>query len=224
MAVNNTSIWTYGKRSLALNLGLDVPHLGFFIIANDQKPILGADFLQQFELMVDMSRRQLVDGHIYLHIQGTSSSVSSLCASLSPRDISDPYHALLSEFTILTQVSSPDVPIKSNVVHHIETTGALFMLGQNVLHQTTPMPPRMNPSTFSSWVSSNLLWVFGPHLNIWYSKDSWRLAALRRLSSFQPFHNSRSLSCTFFFLLIGYHGFLQVGSCLCLYPESGCPM
>ncbi len=82
MAVNNTSIRTYGKRSLTLNLGLRRSFQWVFIIADVQKPILGADFLRNFGLMVDMSRRQLVDSETHLHVKGMSSSVSSLCASL----------------------------------------------------------------------------------------------------------------------------------------------
>ena len=45
MAVNNTPIRTYGKRSLTLNLGLRRSLPWIFIIADVQKPILGADFL-----------------------------------------------------------------------------------------------------------------------------------------------------------------------------------
>ena len=40
-AVNDTSIPTYGKRSLTLNLGL---HRWIFIVTDVQKPIIGADF------------------------------------------------------------------------------------------------------------------------------------------------------------------------------------
>ncbi len=123
MAVNNTSIRTYGTRSLTLNLGLRRSFQWVFIIADVQKPILGADFLRNFGLMVNMSRRQLVDSETHLHVKGMSSSVSSLCASLGLKDVSDPYRALLSDFPTLIQVCSPDVPIKHDVVHHIETTG-----------------------------------------------------------------------------------------------------
>ena len=45
MAVNDTPIRTYGKRSLTLNLGLRRSFPWIFIIAKVQKPILGADYL-----------------------------------------------------------------------------------------------------------------------------------------------------------------------------------
>ena len=43
-AVNNTSICTYGQRSLSLDLGLRRLLPWIFIIADVKKPILGADF------------------------------------------------------------------------------------------------------------------------------------------------------------------------------------
>ena len=50
-AVNDTPIATYGKRSLTLRLGLHRPFSWIFLIANVQKPILGADFLRHFGLL-----------------------------------------------------------------------------------------------------------------------------------------------------------------------------
>ena len=123
MAVNDTSIRTYGKRSLTLNLGLRRSLPWIFIIADVQKPILGADFLRHFGLLVDMQKRQLVDTHTHLHIQGILSSVSSPSPSICPKDTTNPYLTLLAEFPALTQVCSPDTPGKHDVTHHIETTG-----------------------------------------------------------------------------------------------------
>ncbi len=74
-----------------------------------------------------MSRRQLVDGETHLLVKGISSSVSSLCAPHyvpGLKDVSDPYRALLSDFPTLILVCSLDVPIKHDIVHHIESTGA----------------------------------------------------------------------------------------------------
>ena len=45
-AVNNTPVCTYGKWFLNLNLGLRFPLLWIFVIAEVQKPIIGADFLR----------------------------------------------------------------------------------------------------------------------------------------------------------------------------------
>ena len=60
-AVNNTSITTYGSQSLTLNLGLCKTFHWIFIIADVQHPILGADFLCNYSLLVDMSYNRLLD-------------------------------------------------------------------------------------------------------------------------------------------------------------------
>ena len=87
-----------------------------------QRPILGADFLQRFGLLINTKRRQLSDATMQLHVQGILTSDPSSSPTLRPRDSGDPYNKLLSEFPLLTQVCSPDNPIL-HVTHHIEMTG-----------------------------------------------------------------------------------------------------
>ena len=120
MAVNNTPIRTYGKRSLTLNLGLRRSLPWIFIVADVQKPILGADFLRNFGLLVDMQKRRLIDTNTQLHIQGILSADPSPSPSICPKDASNPYLTLLLEFPSLTQVCSPDTTIKHDITHHIE--------------------------------------------------------------------------------------------------------
>ena len=50
-AVNATPISTFGKQSLTLNLGLRRSFSWLFIIADVQKPIIGADFLKHNGLL-----------------------------------------------------------------------------------------------------------------------------------------------------------------------------
>ena len=90
MAVNNTPIPTYGKRSLALNLSLRRSLPWIFIIADVQKPILGADFLQHFGLLVDVKQRQLTDATTHLHVQGILSTHSSPSPSIRPKHSDNP--------------------------------------------------------------------------------------------------------------------------------------
>ncbi|KAL5515485.1 hypothetical protein EMCRGX_G000658 [Ephydatia muelleri] len=122
-AVNSSPIRTYGKRSLTLNLGLRRTLPWIFIIADVRKPILGADFLRHFALLVDMQNRKLIDTHTQLYIQGILSHDLSPSPSIRPKDTSDPYSALLAEFPALLQVCSSDIPVRHDVTHRIETTG-----------------------------------------------------------------------------------------------------
>ena len=78
---------------------------------------------RHFGLLVDMQHSQLIDAHTHLHIQGILSTDPSPSPSICPKDVNNPYLSLLSEFPALTQVCSPDTPVKHDITHHIETTG-----------------------------------------------------------------------------------------------------
>ena len=125
ITVNNTAIHTYEKHSLTLNLGLRCSLPWIFVIADIKKPILGADFLRHFGLLVDMRHLKLTDAHTHLSIQGILSSDPSPSPSVCAKDVDNPHLKLLSEFPALTQVCTPDTPppTKHEIEHHIETTG-----------------------------------------------------------------------------------------------------
>ena len=123
MAVNDTPITTYGKHSLTLNLGLRRNFQWIFLVADVQKPIIGADFLRHFALLVDMRQHQLTDTSTHLCIQGIVTQDPSPSPVFTPKNTGDPYLTLLSQFPTLTQVCSPDSPIKHDITHHIITSG-----------------------------------------------------------------------------------------------------
>ena len=79
--------------------------------------------MRHFGLLVDIKQYQLIDATTRLHIQGILSTDPSPTPSICPKDTSHPYYTLLSEFPALTQVSTPDTPVKHDIVHHIATTG-----------------------------------------------------------------------------------------------------
>ena len=54
-----------------------------FVIAEAQKPIIGADFLQHFGLQVDMRKQELTDGPAHIRVQGILSMGSSPISSRS---------------------------------------------------------------------------------------------------------------------------------------------
>ena len=120
-AVNNSSIKTFGKRSLTLELGLRRTFRWVFIIADIPRPILGADFLRHFGLLVDIRHRRLSDSLTKLRVQGIS--YSSPSPAILPRHPPTIYHNLLSEFPSLIQPCTSQTPPKYSVTHHIETTG-----------------------------------------------------------------------------------------------------
>ena len=97
-AVNQSSIVTYGTRSLTLDLGLRRTFRWVFIVADAQHAILGADFLHHFGLSVDVRQSLLLDTVTQLQVHGISTQTISASPSLPSLDSQDPYAAVLAEF------------------------------------------------------------------------------------------------------------------------------
>ena len=123
-AVNNTTIATYGTRSLTLDLGLRRTFRWVFVIADVGTPILGADFLKHNGLLVNMRCQRLTDPVTQLKVQGITSLDASSPSPLllSKKPVSD-YETILSEFPSITRPYSGNLQIKHSVTHHIETAG-----------------------------------------------------------------------------------------------------
>ncbi|GFY35877.1 retrovirus-related Pol polyprotein from transposon 17.6 [Trichonephila clavipes] len=60
-AANNTKIPAYGMVRKELNLGLRRPFIWTFIIADVSTPIIGADFLKHFNLLIDLKKKDLIN-------------------------------------------------------------------------------------------------------------------------------------------------------------------
>ena len=123
-AANGTLIKTYGQKSLTLNLGLRRTFTWVFVIADVKQHILGADFLGNYELLVDVSRRRLIDQLTSLSIPACKSKLSPEypmnLSVVMPHD--KKYSDLLAEFPDLFKPNF-HAKAKHNVSHKIETTG-----------------------------------------------------------------------------------------------------
>lgn len=122
-AANKTSISTYGERSLTLDLGLRRTYRWIFIIADVSAPILGADFLANFSLLVDVKHRKLIDSETSLWVRGIGSSVVALSLTFVIPDQSTKFGSLLRQYPNLTKPSYHASEVKHNVTHHITTRG-----------------------------------------------------------------------------------------------------
>lgn len=123
-AANNTTIPTYGEKTITLDLNLRRPFKWTFIVAEVDKPIIGADFLKHHQLIVDLPHRRLIDAKTSL------TSISAVQVSNTPTvktiDDNQKYHAILAEFPAITRLSpTPNAIeyVQPNVEHYIETTG-----------------------------------------------------------------------------------------------------
>ena len=122
-AANQSSIATYGTRSLTLDLGLRRTFRWIFIVADVKHAILGADFLHHYGLSVDIRKSRLLDTLTQLQVHGLSTQTASACLSLPSLDSQDPYSAVLAEFPGILRPRTKERPCQHTVTHHIRTTG-----------------------------------------------------------------------------------------------------
>lgn len=132
-AANNTCIKTYGQKVLSVSLGLRRQFEFPFIIADVTKPIIGADFLAYFNLLVDLKNSKLIDSITNLKTKGSLEHVSSNEINITTvsKDRSfychSTYEKLIKEFhdlTIPTNFNALENENLTGVYHHIETKGA----------------------------------------------------------------------------------------------------
>uniref|UniRef100_A0A1X7UWY9 RNA-directed DNA polymerase n=1 Tax=Amphimedon queenslandica TaxID=400682 RepID=A0A1X7UWY9_AMPQE len=121
-AANGAAIATYGTQSLTLNLGLCRTFRLVFLVAVVTTPIIGADFLRHFDLLVDMRRHKLIDKVTCMEVKGKPTQ-TSLCLTLLPLTDHNDFQSLLKGFPAVLQ---PNLHhhIKHQVTHHISTTGS----------------------------------------------------------------------------------------------------
>ena len=118
-AANEMSIRTFGEKSVQLDLGLAKTFTWTFTIAEVSKPIIGADFLRYFGLLVDVGRKRLMDAETFLTVPASyrRSTVSKLCVL-----VQDSHYAnILNEFREVTIPCIRKCRLKGKVEHHIDT-------------------------------------------------------------------------------------------------------
>ncbi|GFW76074.1 retrovirus-related Pol polyprotein from transposon opus [Trichonephila clavipes] len=119
-AANNTKIPAYGMVRKELNLGLRRPFIWTFIIADVSSPIIGADFLKHFNLLIDLKKKK-------------KPSILTVDANISFKNI-------LSEYPDLSNPSLISKSASHGTVHHIITTGP----------PVTARPRRLHPKLYDA--------------------------------------------------------------------------
>ncbi|CAE1232971.1 unnamed protein product [Acanthosepion pharaonis] len=120
-AANGTNIKTFGEQSLPLDIGLRRTYQWIFTVADVKFLILGADFLAHYQLIVDLSQRQLSDSTTKLSNRGIVSQLTSTELRIAvPRD--NPIQDMLDKFPSLIQPFTYTKPVKHSTVHSIRTT------------------------------------------------------------------------------------------------------
>ena len=120
VAANGSSIRTFGKRILPISFakGHRVDHV--FWIAEVSRPILGADFFTEHNLLIDLPHRQLVSRASGISFSTTPTNPPSISSLRLPT--SGPYESLLESFPDLL-VQNFKGEVRHKVKHFITTEG-----------------------------------------------------------------------------------------------------
>ncbi|GFS59094.1 retrovirus-related Pol polyprotein from transposon opus [Trichonephila clavipes] len=137
-AANNTKIPAYGMVRKELNLGLRRPFIWTFIIADVSSPIIGADFLKHFNLLIDLKKKK---------VGGCGNSLFTSCVfsnivqpSILTVDANISFKNILSEYPDLSNPSLISKSASHGTVHHIITTGP----------PVTARPRRLHPKLYDA--------------------------------------------------------------------------
>jgi transposase InsO family protein len=124
VAANGTTIKSYGTRTVQLQIGSQLYEWPF-VLAEISKPIIGADFLRSFALLVDLRGSRLIDGNTFASIPTAASMEWAphirhvLAAAVSD----NVFARLLAERPALTTPTFSHASPKHGVEHYIPTTG-----------------------------------------------------------------------------------------------------
>ena len=97
---------------------------GVFIIADVKNPIIGADFLRHYSLLVDVEHNRLVDNITQLRVQGVSVQESSPSPTLLPHHPTTEFEAILLDHPAIIRPCTTEQPVKHSVTHYIHTVGS----------------------------------------------------------------------------------------------------
>jgi histidinol phosphatase-like PHP family hydrolase len=129
-----SDIKTYGTKTISLALNLRRNFSWPFIIANVDKPIIGADFLKHFGLMVDLKNSRLYDPLTKLKSEGNSVTNEQTSVTLIVKD--SKYNEIFDKYKEVLKPYPADIKPKHSTVHRIITKG----------HNVFARPRRLNPS------------------------------------------------------------------------------
>nr|VZI26828.1 unnamed protein product [Spirometra erinaceieuropaei] len=167
-AVNTSPITTFGTCSLSLDIGVRRLFPWVFVVADIPCAILGADFLDAFDLLVDCRQSRLHDKTIIPTVRGISSFDASRHLAVLDPEPENQFRQLLAKYPGLTLPNFKVSISPHDVVHHIRTTGPPVFSLPAISRLHVLLPPRPNSGTCFKWASSISVKAHGPHPSTWF--------------------------------------------------------
>lgn len=179
-AANGSRIKTFGVKRLSVNLGLPRVFNWNFVIADVTRPILGADFMGKFGILVDVKNKKL----FYRNGIGKSFWVQTEVAQVDA-DSTNRFSVLFDKFPELIN-DSVRKPCKHSTKHFIETTGPPVY---SVARRLSPQKLKAAKAEFQSLVKNGICRVskssYASPLHMVLKKNNeWRICGdYRRLNA-----------------------------------------
>lgn len=121
-AANGTRIATYGPRELNLDLGLAREFTWTFETADVARPIIGADFLHHFGLLVDVRHKRLID-LVTKKFAKAISVVDTTVDAVKVVPVPQKWTDILKNFPSVTRESPVPDKFLHKIEHELHTTG-----------------------------------------------------------------------------------------------------
>lgn len=121
-AANGTRISTYGPRQLHLNLGFAREFVWTFETADVARPIIGADFLHHFGLLVDVRHKRLIDRATNKSVK-VISVINVAVDAVKVVPLPQKWTEILKSFPNVTRESPVPDKFLHQVEHELHTTG-----------------------------------------------------------------------------------------------------
>lgn len=119
-AANGTTIATYGSKVIPLHFG-DRVFKARLLSANVKRPLLGADFLRQHNLLVDVRGHRLIEAETFSHISCSVSYVSTDPDLALIEPSSNRFRKILNDYPELLKPTFSTADVKHGVHHFIPT-------------------------------------------------------------------------------------------------------
>lgn len=120
-AANGSNIATYGYVNFDLNFGLRRSFIWNFVVADVTKPIIGVDFLNFYNLVVDCRNKCLIDNLTSVTANATIAKCKNVSSVKVVTGVTR-FHKILDEFPEITRPAGRHSTTPHNTVHHIRTT------------------------------------------------------------------------------------------------------
>ncbi|XP_026464663.1 uncharacterized protein LOC113367253 [Ctenocephalides felis] len=120
-AANSSRISTYGKRTLELDLSLRRSFNRQFVVADVVTAIIGADFLSNYNILIYLKGRRLIDSTTGLTSDGKVLKAQQV--NISTVNPAEPFKDLLAQYIAITKPQATTNNKSSHFAHRITTIG-----------------------------------------------------------------------------------------------------